>query len=556
LDDKPNAGRRVLMLTVAVLLVGLSGYAGVVVARWLRTPVVADTPSVTFPNRAFEGWPKAKPDVVLLITGEQMGYLGPCGCSEPQVGGLERRYNLVQRMKRAGWSVVSVDLGDVPQATGPAGLPNLQGTIKYVYAMKAMERIGYAGVGFGRHEAGFGLLELISQYSLNHPKPPVVMTNLMEAEANFAGVPKPWHYADTPAGVRVGVATVVGVKIAKDIKALDRDPRFAVTGETLNNVLAQMNKGDVSLPVLLYQGPIGDPKTPDEARACAAEYPQFPIVVCLSVHEEPDITPTLVPTKAGGKTLLIQAGKKGKYVVVVGAWKTAKGFDFKYERVEMTPDYKTPDDQFAGHPIVKLMEEYTAELKNKEYLKKYIQRTHPLQALPEVKGLRNPGTPEYVGSLSCKSCHEDAYDVWKNSDHSHAYDTLVNKAKNPGNRQYDPECIVCHTVGFGFKTGYVDEATTPPPANPHKDRKPPNLHGVGCENCHGPGSVHVRNPNDVEWQKRMNPWRHLPVNRDEQLKAMDQMCQKCHDQENDVRWTDGGFKRKWPKVEHPSPKAP
>jgi len=31
------------------------------------------------------------------------------------------------------------------------------------------------------------------------------------------------------------------------------------------------------------------------------------------------------------------------------------------------------------------------------------------------------------------------------------------------------------------------------------------------------------------------------------------MCQKCHDQENDVTWLNGGFGRKWPKVEHPLP---
>ena len=32
--------------------------------------------------------------------------------------------------------------------------------------------------------------------------------------------------------------------------------------------------------------------------------------------------------------------------------------------------------------------------------------------------------------------------------------------------------------------------------------------------------------------------------------AIDQMCQKCHDQDNDVTWLNNGFERKWPKVDH------
>lgn len=544
LDEKPTTARRVGTTLLAVLLLGLSGLAGIVVARWTRSDTqAADTPPVKFPNRHFESWP-AKPDVVLLITGQQHGYLSPCGCSVPQIGGLERRYNLIQMMKKAGWSVVPIDLGDVPQTAGPAGLPNQQGLTKYVYAMKAMKKMDYAGVGFGRHEATLGLFTSLGAYSLNDPQPPVLMSNLMDADSILPGMTKPWYYADTPGGVRVGVTAIMGPSKGDEIREQTRlsdKARFAVTGETLDNVLTQMTKGSVTLPILMYHGSLG--ATDKKTEACAAAYPQFPIVVCDSTYEEPELKPTLVPTKAGTQTLMIQAGKKGKYVVVVGAWKTAKGFDFKYERVEIAPEFATPDDKVADHPILKLMEEYTAHLRDNDFLGKYGQTKHPLQVMAEVPGLRTPGEAQYVGSEACKRCHEDAYGVWKKSGHSHAFDTLV-KAKNPSNRQFDPECIVCHTVGFGYKTGYIDE------------KKTPKLKDVGCESCHGPASLHVRNPNNEEWQKRLNPWRHMPVSRDKQLLAIDIMCQKCHDMENDVHWTDGGFKKKWPKIEHPTPKPP
>ena len=45
-----------------------------------------------------------------------------------------------------------VDLGDVPQVQGPANLPNIQGLIKYRYAMQAMREMKYAAVGLGEFE--------------------------------------------------------------------------------------------------------------------------------------------------------------------------------------------------------------------------------------------------------------------------------------------------------------------------------------------------------------------------------------------------------------------
>ena len=101
----------------------------------------------------------------------------------------------------------------------------------------------------------------------------------------------------------------------------------------------------------------------------------------------------MVDNKAGGKSMVVAPGRKGKYVAVVGAWKTGdpkKPFDLKYERVEMTEDFLTSKDQEKGHPVASLMESYTAELKAQKYLERYGQVKHALQVMPEVKGLRKP----------------------------------------------------------------------------------------------------------------------------------------------------------------------
>jgi hypothetical protein len=551
----PGRSRGVAFPLAALLaLAVVSALAATGLARWLRAPEVPVAPAKPgkFPDSVLGGW--KKPDLVLVLTGQQHGYLLPCGCSEPQVGGLERRYNLVKVLRDRGWHVLGIDLGDVPQRTGPADLPNQQGMIKYVCSMRALNRMGYTAVGFGEHEVNLGLSRLLANFGLNEAPPDTVSTNLMDADRNFPQMVLPWKPQDVKGtGLRLGVVSVTGPLLAARIKKQahgDKALRFAQTKGTLDNVLPQLRASKVDLPVLLYQGPLSRnqmKRPPTEGLACAEAYPEFPIVLCHSDEDEPPLRPYEVTRKGGGKTLLLTPGHKGKFVCVVGVWKTGKPaepFAFRYERVEMTEDFATPKGKEKDHPILELMESYTRQLRDDRYLEKYGGMKHPLQVMPEVKDLKNSGPVKYAGTHACKRCHDHAYDVWKKSAHSHAYKTLVEgkpgKPNRPTNRQYDPECIVCHTVGFGYESGYVNEAKTP------------KLQDVGCESCHGPGRLHVRNPRNKVWQMRINPWKYLPAN--QRKFAMDQMCQKCHDPENDVHWTHKGFERKWPQVEHPTPK--
>ena len=39
-------------------------------------------------------------------------------------------------------------------------------------------------------------------------------------------------------------------------------------------------------------------------------------------------------------------------VGVVGVFKTADGFDLKYQLVPLTEDFATPDDKVAGHKVL------------------------------------------------------------------------------------------------------------------------------------------------------------------------------------------------------------
>lgn len=113
---------------------------------------------------------------------------------------------------------------------------------------------------------------------------------------------------------------------------------------------------------------------------------------------------------------------------------------------------------------------------------------------------------EYIGSGGCKACHSSSkkgaqYKIWAEGVHAKAFETLKTEeaekiAKEKGLKvpaSEAPECINCHTTGFG-KGGYeVKDAEFWNPPEDDRDanravKRMAGLQGVGCEACHGPGS--------------------------------------------------------------------
>ena len=83
-----------------------------------------------------------------------------------------------------------------------------------------------------------------------------------------------------------------------------------------------------------------------------------------------------------------------------------------------------------------------------------------------------PAGQEYTGTKRCASCHFEEFMAWKQTGHSKAFQLL------PAQYQKDPKCVKCHVTGFGEKSGFQSLAATP------------DLAGITCESCHGPGSEH------------------------------------------------------------------
>lgn len=85
----------------------------------------------------------------------------------------------------------------------------------------------------------------------------------------------------------------------------------------------------------------------------------------------------------------------------------------------------------------------------------------------------------YVGAEACESCHSDQYESYlKNSSKARSWKS-IEKMRPKLTAAEQRECYVCHTTGYGKPGGFVSINETP------------KLASVGCESCHGPGSVHA-----------------------------------------------------------------
>ena len=80
-------------------------------------------------------WPR--PQLALMISGEQHGYFEPCGCTSNQMGGMARRADLVKKLMEAGWEVRGVDLGGLSRRT------IRQAQIKFESSLQALRDLQY-----------------------------------------------------------------------------------------------------------------------------------------------------------------------------------------------------------------------------------------------------------------------------------------------------------------------------------------------------------------------------------------------------------------------------
>ena len=172
---------------------------------------------------------------------------------------------------------------------------------------------------------------------------------------------------------------------------------------------------------------------------------------------------------------------------------------------------------------------------------------------------------DFVGVKKCKMCHkkEDKgaqFSKWEASSHAHSFATLKSEqASQIANEKglddpawEAPECLKCHTSGFGTGGYEVEDESFWNPIDDDKagkkaTKRMQSLQSVGCEACHGAGSKYKS-------KKTM-----LSIYNGEiegsifGLKIVnEETCKVCHN-ESSPTFKPFNFKERIKKIEHPMP---
>jgi hypothetical protein len=455
-----------------------------------------------------------QPWMVLFLTGNQFGYLEPCGCTglENQKGGIIRKDTLLTSLRERGWKVLPIDAGNQVRRDGR------QSEIKFHWTAHAFREMQYAAVAYGKEDL---------QLTFDSTLVSILDTdggNQMFVSSNVSLVPdfdlthKIVSVTDRAGKSRkIGITSVVGDEHAKGIR--NEYITIAPVDQGLGKALEAIDQAGCDVKILIAHASL------DETRDIVKRFPTFDVVLTSGGYGEPTYRPETLP---GIKTQIIQAGSKGMYAGILGFFDEVDRPN-RYQRIALS-------SQFEDSPrMLKVFSKYQDELKAKS--------DDSFQMLG-LRPLTHPTQREFVGSEKCGDCHTTAFEIWQNTPHHHATDSIVEPPERTMARHFDPECLSCHVTGWNpqkfypYRTGFVSLEQSS------------HLTGSGCENCHGPGSQHVAaESGDIESTKEeMDAFR---VQMRLTLERAQDKCLECHDIDNSPDFhKEGAFEAYWDKVKH------
>ncbi|MDX1964879.1 MAG: multiheme c-type cytochrome [Pirellulales bacterium] len=455
----------------------------------------------------FEGWDApAPPRAVILLSGAQNGYIEPCGCAglENQKGGMSRRHELIISLVQKKWPLVAIDAGGLvkEQSFGK------QAVLKYTAAVASLKAMKYSVIGFGAPELRLPVDEVISVTAQDGAEPsPFVSANV--ALLTFADQLTDPARVVTVNGLKIGVTSVITKQEFQQLN--NQNLEFKPPATALAEIVPTLVKANCQRLILLCHGEEKD------AVELAQKFPQFTDIVITQGSDEPAAQPKTIP---GTKTLLLETGHKGMFVVALGLYDNPQQ-PVRYQRVPL-------DARFGDSPaITQIFTTYQEQL-----------RDLGLKGLGLEKSPPHPSGRAFIGSEACGDCHTKAYKIWKDSGHAGGTDTLVELTPP---RIHDPECLSCHVTGwdpqryFPYTSGYLGQKETP------------LLEANGCENCHGPGKKHAQ----AELGETQLTEQQIGELRNSMKVTLADMkktgCAQCHDIDNSPAFN---FETYWPEVEH------
>jgi 2',3'-cyclic-nucleotide 2'-phosphodiesterase (5'-nucleotidase family) len=407
-------------------------------------------------------------EVLIAYTGNMLGELKPCGCAkEEDQGGIERRMQYIKDTRSKHPHFLLVDTGDHFKE------PTRQGKLKAETLLIATEKMQYDAVALGDRDIVYGPKFLKERNQI-----PWMAGNLIIDQ--FEPIRSKVKVFSN--GLKIGILAVADSDLFHNHVGLRvTDPK-----QTALKLITKMRETEnPDLIVLLTHA----------KRQAALSYLNLDgvnVVINGHIATEVDVI-DLKPVRKNGK-IFVQSSSRGQKMGEL--------------RVQFDPQGK----KFLNHQMVKLDSSIKFDPEMVKLYKQYNGKVEAIffETLASKRNKKNKSV--YAGDTMCKTCHLPEHTAWSASRHSRAYNTLrkINKA-------FDPECLICHVVGFKLTGGFISELDTPA------------LKNVQCEVCHGPGRSHASGP-----QKGFG------------IKAKE-ACKQCHVKNHSPRFN---YAEYWTKIKH------
>lgn len=432
----------------------------------------------------------------VLVSGNMEGKLEPCGCASGQLGGLPRRATYIQEVHGAD---LLIEGGNLVGGTTQLDQEKAFTAIEVLFGMPTR----YDALGIGHDDLRLPL-DTWGAY-LSAYDAPIVASDLDPLQSPLQ--PKAF-IEKTVRTAKVRIASLV-MKLP-DALAAQEPPQLRLLDPAAGWKRALLGADDTTLRVLMIHA---DPDTVRTVVAALSPQPDLVVGITDAVHEPP-AHPTMV-----GDVPVVFPGIRGRFLVDLHFGRTEKGAAIpQYELVPLRASETKPlaGQDPAVREVLRKHRVFVAE----ENLREKMAGLSPLK-----DGLT------YVGNARCGECHVKDHELWRNSKHGHAWETLERAEKDPQRYGWPvteyPDCVSCHVVGYGEQSGFVSPETTR------------ELADVGCERCHGAGSAHVNAPTTSKMGRVGNGTPSV-------------VCTQCHDFEQSP---DFDYGTRWPILEHGKTKA-
>jgi hypothetical protein len=385
--------------------------------------------------RGEDGRPRPGSRLRVLFSGETLGEIEPCNCSGKMAGGLPARGGYIESQRG---DRLLVDTGCVGNGARDFEMIRTEATLRGMAAM------GYDAANIGETELWVGRQGLARLAEVGVP---FVSANVRATDGETVA---PAYLSFKRSGLKVAVTGAVEADRYQLGPGLAVDP----PREALARLIPRLRE-EAGVIIVLAD------LTEAAVRELAADFPEIAMILYRGRGDSH--APELV-----NRTVIASIYGEARYLGDVTLEWPAAG------RVAATGEAVLLDERFD--PSEKVTAASVSWYKD-EVRGRMFDLSQPAIGWQGTAVRRPEPGNRYVGSASCATCHARIYEQWQATPHARAMESLQKAGYD-----YSPECIVCHSIGYGATDGYVSIDKTP------------EFGRVGCESCHGRGQALLQPP--------------------------------------------------------------